>query len=298
MKARAPGKLVVSGAYAVLWGAPAIVSAVDRYALADSTRPADFVTPEVRAALGDRPAPWFDASSLRGEHGKLGLGSSAAILVASLAALELAAGTPAEDSELARAVLEPALRAHANAQGGGSGVDVAASVLGRTLIARRRSGTLETERAALPRSLVIEVWAGGAPTSTASFVAKVTELATRDPAIFAAQMDALELHAEGAVRALHDADAPRFLQHLASQRVGLAGLGHAAGVPIVTREVEQLAELAEREGAVVVPSGAGGGDVALYVGATPPSAALCHLRDRLGHQPLALSLDARGVHAL
>ncbi len=88
-RARAPGKLVLSGAYAVLSGAPAIVAAVDRYVTADSARPASFLTPEVRAAIGDQPAPWFNADDLRENGEKLGLGSSAAILVASLAALEL-----------------------------------------------------------------------------------------------------------------------------------------------------------------------------------------------------------------
>ena len=33
--ARAPGKVVLSGAYAVLEGAPALVAAVDRYVVAD-----------------------------------------------------------------------------------------------------------------------------------------------------------------------------------------------------------------------------------------------------------------------
>ena len=40
-RARAPGKVVLSGAYAVLAGAPAIVSAVSRYVTADTSRPAD-----------------------------------------------------------------------------------------------------------------------------------------------------------------------------------------------------------------------------------------------------------------
>src|SRR6185437_2901148 len=87
--ARAPGKLVLSGAYAVLEGAPCLVAAVDRYAVADASRPATFVTDEVRCAVAAgalaRP-PWFDASALResapdGTSRKLGLGSSAAILV-------------------------------------------------------------------------------------------------------------------------------------------------------------------------------------------------------------------------
>ena len=87
MRARAPGKVVISGAYAVLEGAPAIVAAVDRYAVADTARAPDFVSDEVRVALGGRRAPLVDASALRADGRKLGLGSSAAILVASLAAL-------------------------------------------------------------------------------------------------------------------------------------------------------------------------------------------------------------------
>ena len=53
MKARAPGKLVLSGAYAVLEGAPAIVAAVDRYAMADTEQAAAFVGAELQAAIGN-----------------------------------------------------------------------------------------------------------------------------------------------------------------------------------------------------------------------------------------------------
>lgn len=297
MKARAPGKLVISGAYAVLYGATAVVSAVSRYAVADASRAAELVTPEVQAAIGPAQAPWFDASSLRGPRGKLGLGSSAAILVASLAALELAAGRASDDDSLARAVLERALAAHRAAQGGGSGVDVASSAHGGTLLAWREGDALRTERVGLPPGLVWEVWAGGRPTSTASFVAEVAALAARDPGAFSAWLDALRLHAEGAAGAVRDGDASRLLEHLAGQREGLAGLGLAAGIPIVTGEVEALGALAEREGAVVLPSGAGGGDVTLFVGSEPPSGPLVALREQLGHQRLELSLAARGVHA-
>src|SRR6185436_10440568 len=90
MIARAPGKVVLSGAYAVLEGAPAIVTAVDRYVTADTAKKPSLVTPEVRAALGDARAPGFDASALRKGDQKLGLGSSAAILVASLGAVTAA----------------------------------------------------------------------------------------------------------------------------------------------------------------------------------------------------------------
>ena len=134
MKARAPGKLVLSGAYAVLEGATAIVAAVDRHALADGGRPADFVTAEVGQAVARghlAAAPWFDASALRepladGGSRKLGLGSSAAILVASLA-------TQCREEPLGQAIFGPALRCHRAAQAGGSGIDVAAACFGGVL---------------------------------------------------------------------------------------------------------------------------------------------------------------------
>lgn len=144
--ARAPGKLVLSGAYSVLTGAPALVVAVDRYALADSARAASFLTPEVQAALGDRAPPWFDASELRDGDKKLGLGSSAAILVASLAALELATDPALSDDALCARVYERALVAHRAAQGGGSGVDVAASQRGPSEAGPNRRGRTTAHR--------------------------------------------------------------------------------------------------------------------------------------------------------
>src|SRR5690348_13891637 len=133
-RASAPGKVVLSGSYSVLAGAPAIVAAVDRYVIADASRPADRVTAEVRAAIDAGAldaAPWFDASALRvaepdGTTRKLGLGSSAAILAASLAAASPKSSPPDE-------LFAKALSAHRAAQGGDSGVDVAASVFGGIL---------------------------------------------------------------------------------------------------------------------------------------------------------------------
>ena len=140
MKAAAPGKLVVSGAYAVLEGAPAVVTAVDRYAVADSDRPATFITEEVKAA-GLEPPPWFDATQLRDGDHKLGLGSSAAIVVASLGTAESELPeTPSADDPIVARVFHRALRAHQQAQGGGSGIDVAAASFGGTLAATSKRG--------------------------------------------------------------------------------------------------------------------------------------------------------------
>jgi phosphomevalonate kinase len=295
MSVRAPGKIVISGAYAVLEDAPAIVSAVDRFVLADAARASERVTPEVREALGTAPAPWFDASRLREGEKKLGLGSSAAILVASLAARVVAERGELADRELAGAVLEPALAAHQRAQAGGSGVDVVAAARGGTLIFRRNAPA-EAEALPLPGDLVIETWWSGAEASTASLVARVFALKTRDPSAFGRLLGAQRDAALAAEASLRSKGTDELVRALAAQRRALAALGDAAGVPIVTEAARGLADLAEAQGAAALPAGAGGGDALIYAGRSASGPAFRELAARHGHRLLALALGARGVH--
>jgi phosphomevalonate kinase len=288
---------VLSGAYAVLSGAPALVAAVDRYVLADSARPRSFLTPEVHAALGARPAPWFDANELRENGQKLGLGSSAAILVASLAALELEEQPGLDDSALCARVYERALLAHRTAQGGGSGVDVASSAHGGVLAARRVGGELELSKLSLPQGLQFEVWGCGAAASTAAFLARVADLAARDPVLHRARIGAQAEAAQAALDAVQRAHAADFVAAIARQVATLSALGQAAGANIVTSELRSLAQLAAAHGAAFLPAGAGGGDVAYYVGLTPAPAQLGVRARELGLSRVELRLGARGVHA-
>jgi phosphomevalonate kinase len=297
MIALAPGKVILSGAYAVLYGAPAIVTAVDRYVSADASRTTDFVTPEVRAALGDAPAPYFDASALREANRKLGLGSSAAILVASLAARHpdwLA--TPETKTQL----FQTALRAHRKAQGGGSGVDVLASVYGGTSITRRQdvadASTLEHRAITLPPSLFIQVWACPTSAETRTLIARVAALRSADPERHDTSIAALSHAAERAVLAVDRGDASGFVTALKGQAEGLLALGQAAGAPIVTPELGTIIERAAAPDLAILPAGAGGGDIALYVGLRPPSVEVVELAKALDHNPLSLRLDAKGAH--
>ncbi|WP_437642037.1 hypothetical protein [Sorangium sp. So ce854] len=327
MIVRAPGKLVLSGAYAVLEGAPALVAAVDRYVLADPARPAALVTDEVQAAIDagalDR-AVWFDASALRapapaGSSGaasrKLGLGSSAAILVATLAARAAAAaatrateaaattratraaaaGQPAPAWD-ARALFLDALAAHRRAQGGGSGVDVAASVHGGVLCCRLGpGGALDVAPHALPGELAVEVFASDAAARTSDMLERVRALAARDPAAHRALLGAA---AEGATAAVAAADARALVAALDRQVDALAELGDRAGAPIVTPALRRLRPAATAEGASLAPSGAGGGDVSIFVGAAPPSAAFIEAARAAGLDRVPMSLGAPGVHVL
>ena len=294
MKACAPGKLVLSGAYSVLEGAPALVTAVDRYVCCDSMQPASIVTPEVRVALPHAPAPAFDASALRAEGRKLGLGSSAAILVASLAATD--PRLFAADEDLRRAIFGAALAAHRQAQGGGSGIDVAASTWGGTLLARRSAdGGLEIEPLTLPRALVVEAWASEVAASTAEFLQAVARFRARAPSDHAALFGALRAAAERASEALRAGQTPDLIAQLDQQRAGFVALGRAAGIPIVTSEAEQLSRAAG-PGAVVLPSGAGGGDIVLWLSDRASPREFRDLARSLGHHLLPLTIHARGVH--
>lgn len=298
MKARAPGKILLSGAYAVLEGAPAIVAAVDRYVTADGERPPERVTEEVRVALGAANAPWFDAAELRRGDRKLGVGSSAAILVASLAVRVLDRMPGASDAALAAEVFAPALAAHRAAQRGGSGVDVAASTYGGVLSYRRGQGDAPSLRAlSLPSRLVIEVYFSGESASTPELIAQVESLRASDPGLHAALLSAQAAAASEAESAALASDAERFVRALGEQARVLAELGARAGARIVTDACRALRELAEREGGTALPSGAGGGDVLVFAGTRPSSPEFRAFSARLGHELLPLSMGARGVHA-
>lgn len=294
MRARAPGKLVLSGAYAVLEGAPALVAAVDRYVEADGARPADFEAAEVLEAVrrGHLAAPvGYDASALRSEGRKLGLGSSAAILAASLAA---GGFSEIPDEALAATIFPIALSVHRAAQGGGSGVDVAAACFGGvSRCALAPGGDLAVAPHHLPGDVVIEVFACGRAASTRDMLARVRALSEREPARHRAILDDIGAGARAAVAAN---DAPAFVAAIRRQRDGLAALGEAAGCAIVTEEVARLDAIAAGEGACFTPSGAGGGDVALHHGFAPSSAAFREAATREGLTRVPMEIGARGLH--
>lgn len=341
--ARAPGKLVLSGAYAVLEGAPALVTAVDRYVLADASRLSTFITPEVRAALTPRPepspglelgmvchlptrasmrplklvhpkpfqflpktsendndevpAPFFDASALRDpEDRKLGLGSSAAILVASLAAIELSRDPNLSDEALVERVLETALSAHRRAQRGGSGIDVATVAHGGTRRLTRVGYAINSSKPfTLPEGIHIEVFSTPESASTSAMLRGYHAFERERRHEFRALLTPLRQAAKQA--ASKHVTPALFFEALAVQAEGLARLGEAAEIPIVTDRMAKLAVLAKSEGAIFMPSGAGGGDVVLYIAFSPSPPAFLEAARRENFHPLPLRLGARGVHA-
>jgi phosphomevalonate kinase len=128
-------------------------------------------------------------------------------------------------------------------------------------------------------------------------LARIAELAARDPAMHRACIDAQAEAARAALNAAERDHAADFVAAIDRQVSTLGALGAAAHANIVTAELGELALVARAHGAAFLPAGAGGGDVAYYVGLEPPPAALGEHARSLGLSRVALRLGARGVHA-
>lgn len=295
MKTFAPGKIVLTGAYAVLGGAPAIVVATSRGAYADGERTAPTPTPEVAAALGDTAAaPHVDASSLFVGARKLGLGASAAILVASMAVREAERGVDLASADARASLFARAREAHAVAQSGGSGVDVAASVHGGVL-----EYTLSSVRPVeLPSGTVLTVFACGTSARTAELRGFVDRLEESSPAIHRSRLRELSEIANEAKAAVSAGDRRALVDAIRLASRSLARLGEAASAPIVPAGWDALGDAAAAEGAAFCVAGAGGGDVAAFVGSARPSEAFLAQARTQGLFVLDVEVDEKGVRTV
>lgn len=306
--AHAPGKLVLSGAYVVLDGAEAVVAAVDRYAIADTTRQGSRQSPELREAFPDEQdrLPFVDTSSMWTRERKIGLGSSSAALVAALGAhvFDLhGLGGPelrrSVDIEVLReAILQRAYAAHRRAQGGGSGIDVCSCTLGgilSCLIADTPDTPPRTQPLSLPAGLSFHAFRCPESASTPRMLGGVRRLRAEDRARY----DALTAEAgEGAAwfaAALREHDAVGALRGLRAQTRSMAALGDATDAPILPDYLRALDGDREDPSSVVYQAGAGGGDVALYAGCEAPSASFLARAASLGLEPLPLAYGVAGV---
>jgi phosphomevalonate kinase len=213
------------------------------------------------------------------------------VLVASLAVREAERGKNLADAAVRDALFARARAAHAEVQSGGSGVDVAASVYGGVL----RYSVRGHARVALPPGTQLTVFACATSARTSDLRREVERLSAASATIYRARMDELARIAEDAADAVARADHARFVDAVARTARGLERLGDAASTAIVPAGFSELSDLAEAERAAFCVSGAGGGDVAVFVGSAPPSAAFVERAHALGLFPIDLDIDEQGV---
>ncbi len=298
MIVRAPGKVLLSGPYVVLDGVPATVLAVARYARANASFREVAKAAEVCRAYAGLPAPQIDLTELTDGQRKLGLGSSAAGLVAALAADDYEDGRELESPTYRRELFERAFAIHRVVQGGGSGFDVAAAVWGGFFRYELRGpGRGRASPLLWPAGLELHLFATQTSARTSECLARVGAF-RRDcwgqavpmfAALRQASLKASVAFAEGAV--------PAVIEAQNATREILAAIGHAAEVPIVLPPVERLGRLAAEEGATFFPAGAGGGDVCVRLGPSPPSRTFLDAVEAERLIPIELVPDALGVHA-
>lgn len=298
--ASAPGKLVITGEYAVLEGAPALVLAIDRdahVALEDASGGDYEITAPglgIHAAHGEldatgrmswsaleataieqlalvsavletldaegRPVPFRASLDTRAFYAttdgqkKLGLGSSAALTVA------LASAICALDRRGAPSI-ETLIAAHRRAQDGrGSGLDIAASLVGGLLVYRLHDGQPRITPATWPVGLEwCCVWSGKSA-STRVFLQKLAAWRAQAPSRHAAVMRELGDCATAAAAA---ANATALLGAVAAYALALERLVAASGLDIFCAEHRALATLATRHGVTYKTCGAGGGDIGI-----------------------------------
>jgi diphosphomevalonate decarboxylase len=205
-----------------------------------------------------------------GRRLKLGLGSSAALTVALAAALVLHAGRGVLSADR-RAWLERLVQLHRTFQGGqGSGVDVAASLVGGVILYQLVDGAHPTpSEVRWPAGLhTLYVWSGH-PASTPDMLARLSAWRVEHAAEYRRQMEELRAIAYAGADGVHQNQAAAVL-HAAKQYVAaLEELGRASGVDIVSAEHAQIARLAVECGAVYKPCGAGGGDIGVAFALDP-----------------------------
>lgn len=341
IETRAPGKLFIAGEYAVVDpGEPALLVAVDRYlhvrlteiALAANETflfesPSEHVGEAVRVMEQLRterglPARGYEmaiSSELEDEQGrKFGLGSSAAVTVAVVDALDRLYRLGLSSRDRFKLALLATVATSPRASGG----DLAACTFGgwlrysspdRAALAAERlahgvGATLESEAWAdfsfepLPAPVGLELLVGwtASPASTAHLVDGITAAgdagngsALPHQTFLARSRDCVTAIERGL------GDDPADVQRaLREARTLLRGLGESRGTLIETPSLTALCEIAERHGAAAKPSGAGGGDCGIALaGAGSDIAGILREWERLGIRHLDLAIAEVPQHA-
>ena len=328
--ASAPGKVVVSGEYAVLRGAPAVVMAVDRRAWV-RVSPADGdlhrlslpglcagelefrVDGAGKVSIRDGQSPPIDLALLGQVWSTLAVRPGGALRLEidtrsffhETRTLKLGLGSSAAvavaltaallpDASQPRELAAAALAAHRGWQGGGgSGLDVAAALHGGVFAFRVSAGT-EIEPLRWPEGLHRALLWSGRPSGTAGRLATLRESSrTRSVREGIAR---LARAAEEALSSWRLNDAGAALEAISRYLGALQRFDVHAGLGIFDAGHRELVDAAAGKQVVYKPCGAGGGDVgialALDEGALGRFVAAAEAR---GFQRLHVAVDPRGA---
>ena len=196
---------------------------------------------------------------------KVGLGSSAAVTVATVKAFL---------KEKHEEVFKRAYVAHTRAQGKiGSGFDVAAATFGEPIVYERpkkKDGTgFKVERVHIPENLYFRLFnVKGKGTNTSISARKVMVARNENPYVREI-FEELANYNEEAIQAFRRKNVDAFLQLIGKINMLRRELGKLSGVPIEPPELDIIREFFERRGYRTLLPGAGGYDSILVMGTKP-----------------------------
>lgn len=298
--ASAPGKLFILGEYAVLEGAPALLSGVRQRAIAEiSTRvdinnsgqdkkgsmvwmqAAENTSAEsvkdvpllaaaisvlaekglIEPGIANSRVISLDTGSFHYEGSKLGLGSSAALTVAVVACL-LQDGDQWKNMDTSD-FLALCMTVHRNFQGGmGSGADVATAVYGGCIAFM--SGKVP-ERLTLPENLAIGfVWTGR-PAGTTDYIKKLYNWREARVESYNSHLNHLKMLAEEGIKECKSNNVDSFIEIVTEYNLGLEKLSQQSGMMFYNADHQRLCRLSIDAGCIYKPSGAGGGDFGVFM---------------------------------
>src|SRR3989344_859087 len=202
---------------------------------------------------------------VNGEMKKVGFGSSAAVVVATVAAVLDFHGYAATKDE----IYKLSAIAHYYAQGKvGSAFDVAASAYGGLFVYSRFDPewpSLVIEEMDVPNNFELLVGWTGESASTSAAIKQMNEFKARNSEEYFRLYNNIASVAGRAIEKFKSGNNDDFLECLKENEKALRELGEASGVNIETPELWKLSEIAADYGAAGKLSGAGGGDCGIAV---------------------------------
>jgi phosphomevalonate kinase len=265
----------------------------------------------------DLPVPALSVSVSSGLHDngtKLGLGSSGAVTVATVAAVASFCGLDLSPDIRFRLSMLATVGIDVRASGG----DLAASTWGGWIVYRapdraavldlaRRRGVEETLRAPWPGfqmrrlpppdGLSLEVGWTGTPASTTALVSDLYRRTWRGSASHQRFVATTTDCVRASISALERGDRRALLDQIRCARQELARLDDEVGLGIFTTRLTALCVAAEAVGGAAKPSGAGGGDCGIALLDAEASRDIAHVRERwatAGVRPLLIRPTVEG----
>ena len=304
-----PGKTILFGEHAAVYGHPAVVTALDLRMMVWA-RPRTAAGPGTVHVKSDEPGDLADIAVSIGTDGLnvppagldvridsaippgSGFGSSAALAVAVVAACRRACGDDASTSEIAKLALAVETRQHGRA----SGVDVEAVLRGGVLWCRRRAdGSLEREDMPVTAATLdtFRLFHSGTPLqSTGEMVALVRRLLDDEPVRVRDAFATIDQVTRDGSRALLRGDGAALVDAVRAAEAALEL------IDVVPSGVRDAIRGIEAEGGAAKISGAGGrtgAGAGLILVAHPDAAWHDRLVRPSGWTPHRVSLGAPGL---